>query len=155
MLIKCITKILHPGEVTIKFSEPKSKSGLAVTQTHVPVRGRAPQTTHRISFEIMIKVVATLPAMAGNFGHSRLRATSFRLWQRLMVIIIRVLYLWCVARFGISHYFAFAWSFERMRMHANTFFYLHAVFIRLHELPWHSNGFIKCQACECHLDGKH
>lgn len=44
MLIKCITKILHPGEVTIKFSEPKSKSGLAVTQTHAPVRGRAPQT---------------------------------------------------------------------------------------------------------------
>ena len=44
--------------------------------------------------------------------------------------------MWCVARFGISHYLAFAWSFERMRMHANAFFYLHVVFIRLHELAF-------------------
>ena len=29
--------------------------------------------------------------------------------------------MWCVARFGISHYLAFAWSFKRMRMRANAF----------------------------------
>ena len=40
----------------------------------------------------------------------------------------------CVARFGISHYLAFAWSFERMRMHGSAFYYLHAVSIRLREL---------------------
>ena len=45
-------------------------------------------------------------------------------------------HMWCVARFGISHYLAFAWTFERMRMHANAFFYLHVVFIRLHELAF-------------------
>ena len=61
--------------------------------------------------------------------------------------------LWCVARFWISHYLAFAWSFERMRMHANALFYLHIVFIRLHELAWHSNGSIKCQTFECHSNG--
>ena len=37
------------------------------------------------------------------------------------------------------------WSFKRMRMHANAFFYLHVVFIRLYELAWHSNGSIKWQ----------
>ena len=47
--------------------------------------------------------------------------------------------MWCVARFGISHYLALAWPFKRMRMHANAFFYLHVVFISLHELAWHSN----------------
>ena len=31
--------------------------------------------------------------------------------------------MWCVERFGISHYLAFAWPFERMRVHANAFFY--------------------------------
>ena len=43
---------------------------------------------------------------------------------------------WCVSRFGISRYLVFAWSFERMPMHANAFFYLHVVFIRLHELAF-------------------
>ena len=43
---------------------------------------------------------------------------------------------WCVARFGISHYLAFVWSYERMRMDPNNFFYLRVVFIRLHELAW-------------------
>ena len=37
------------------------------------------------------------------------------------------------------------WSFERMPMYANAFFYIHVVTIRLHELAWHSNGSIKCQ----------
>ena len=59
-------------------------------------------------------------------------------------------YLWCVARFDISHYLAFAWLFERMRMHANAFFYVHVVFIRLHELVWPLNESIKCQTLECH-----
>ena len=62
-------------------------------------------------------------------------------------------HMWCVARFWISHYLAFAWSFERMLMHANALFYLHIVFIRLHELAWHSNGSIKCQTFECHSNG--
>ena len=31
-----------------------------------------------------------------------------------------------------------------------AFFYLHVIFIRLHELAWHSNGSIKCQTFECH-----
>ena len=59
----------------------------------------------------------------------------------------------CVALFGISHYLTFAWTFEHMRMHANAFFYLHVVFIRLHELAWHSNESIKCQTLECHSNG--
>ena len=62
-------------------------------------------------------------------------------------------YMSCVARFGISHYLAFAWSFERMQMHANAFFYFYVVFIRLHELAWHSNGSIKSQTFECHSNG--
>ena len=62
-------------------------------------------------------------------------------------------YSWCIGRFGISHYLAFAWSLKRMRMHANAFFYLHAVFFRLHELAWHSNGSIKRQTFECHSNG--
>ena len=37
-----------------------------------------------------------------------------------------------------------------VRTHANAFFYLHVVFIRLDELAWHSNGSIKCQTFECH-----
>ena len=32
---------------------------------------------------------------------------------------------------------------ERMRIDANVFFHLHVVFIRLHELAWHSNASIK------------
>ena len=42
-------------------------------------------------------------------------------------LIIWVLYLWCITRFGISHYLTFVWLFERMQMHANAFFYLHVV----------------------------
>ena len=42
-------------------------------------------------------------------------------------LIIWVLYLWCITRFGISHYLAFVWLFECMQMHANAFFYLHVV----------------------------
>ena len=30
------------------------------------------------------------------------------------------------------------------KCNANALFYLHIVFIRLHELAWHSNGSIKC-----------
>ena len=62
-------------------------------------------------------------------------------------------YSWCVGGFGISHYLAFAWLFERMWMHAKAFFYLHAVFFRLHELAWYSNGSIKRQTFECHSNG--
>ena len=62
--------------------------------------------------------------------------------------------MWCVARFGINHYLACAWSFERMRMHVNAFFYLYVVFIRLHELAWHSNVSIKWQTFECHWNGQ-
>ena len=67
--------------------------------------------------------------------------------------IIDNIYMWCVARFWNSHYLAFAWSFERTRMHANALLYLHIVFIHLHELAWHSNGSIKCQTLECHSIG--
>ena len=56
--------------------------------------------------------------------------------------------MWRVAQFGISHYLAFAWTFERMRIHANALFYL-----RLHELAWHSNGSMKCQTLECNSNG--
>ena len=38
------------------------------------------------------------------------------------------LHMWCVARFGISHYMVFAWSFQRM--HANALFYLHIAFVQ-------------------------
>ena len=31
-----------------------------------------------------------------------------------------IVHMWCITWFG-SHYLAFAWSFERMRMHANVF----------------------------------
>ena len=62
-------------------------------------------------------------------------------------------YMWCIARFEMSHYLAFAWTFEHMQMPASAFFYLHVVFIRLHELAWHSNGSIKCQKLECHSNG--
>ena len=55
----------------------------------------------------------------------------------------------CVARFLIL----FAWSLERMRMHINALFYLHIIFIRLHELAWHSDDSIKCQTFECHSNG--
>ena len=58
-------------------------------------------------------------------------------------------HMWCVARSGISHYLAFAWSFERKRMHANAFFYLPVVSIRLCELAWRSNGSNKSQTLEC------
>ena len=54
------------------------------------------------------------------------------------------------ARFWISHCLKFAWSLERMQMHAKALFYLHIVFIRLHELAWNFNGSIKCQTFECH-----
>ena len=50
---------------------------------------------------------------------------------------------------GISHYLAFVWSFERMRMHAHAFFYLPVVSIRLCELAWRSNGSIKSQTLKC------
>ena len=53
--------------------------------------------------------------------------------------------MWCVVRFGIRHYLAFTWSSERMRMHANAFFYHHVVFICLHELARHSNRSVKCK----------
>ena len=33
---------------------------------------------------------------------------------------LNTLYMWCVARFGISHYLALAWSFKRVRMHATV-----------------------------------
>ena len=39
-------------------------------------------------------------------------------------------------------------------MHANAFFYFHVVFIRWHELPWHSNRSIKCQTFDCHSNGQ-
>ena len=55
--------------------------------------------------------------------------------------------------FGISHYLAFPWSFERMRMDANALFCLHIVFIRLHKLAWHSSGSIKRPTFECHSNG--
>ena len=61
-----------------------------------------------------------------------------------------IVHKWSVARFGIRHDLAFAWLFERMWMHANAFFYLHLVFIRLHKLAWHSNVSIKWQTFECH-----
>ena len=64
-----------------------------------------------------------------------------------------LLTVWYVARYGISHCLAFAWSFERMRMYAAVFFYLHVIFIYLHELPWHSNGSINCQTLVCHSNG--
>ena len=35
---------------------------------------------------------------------------------------IHVICMWCVLRIGISHYLAFVWPFERIRMHANAFF---------------------------------
>ena len=56
-------------------------------------------------------------------------------------------------QFGISHFLVFAWSFERIQMHANAFFYLHVVFIRLHELAWHLNISVKCRMFECHSNG--
>ena len=61
--------------------------------------------------------------------------------------------MWCVARFAISHYLAFVWLFERMRMHAHAFFYLPVVSIRLYELAWRSNGSIKSQTLECQSNG--
>ena len=64
-----------------------------------------------------------------------------------------LLTVWYVARYGISHCLAFAWSFERMRMYAAVFFFLHVIFICLHELPWHSNGSINCQTLACHSNG--
>ena len=57
--------------------------------------------------------------------------------------------MWCVVQFGMSHYLAFVWSFERMRMHAHAFFYLPVVSIRLCELAWRSNGSIKSQTLKC------
>ena len=56
--------------------------------------------------------------------------------------------LWCVGRFGISHYLPFVWSFERTRTYANAFFYLTVVSTRLYDLAWRSNGSIKCQTLE-------
>ena len=38
---------------------------------------------------------------------------------------------------------------ERMGMHANAFFYLPDVSIRLYDLAWRSNGFIKSQTLQC------
>ena len=61
--------------------------------------------------------------------------------------------MWCVARFGVSHYLVFVWSFERMRMHANAFFYLPVVSIGLYELAWRSNGSIKSQTLKCQSNG--
>ena len=46
--------------------------------------------------------------------------------------------MWRVARFGISHYLAFVWSFERMPMHANALFYFHIVF---YPFAWVSMAF--------------
>ena len=55
--------------------------------------------------------------------------------------------------FGISHYLAFVWSFECIRMHAHGFFYLPVVSICLYELAWHSNGSIKSQMLKCQSNG--
>ena len=49
-------------------------------------------------------------------------------------------YMWCVARYGISHYLAFPLPLERMRMHAKGFLYLYVVSICLHKLVWHSSS---------------
>ena len=81
----------------------------------------------------------------------------FYLWFLYVFLYFEVIAfrnnMWCVVRFWISHCLAFAWSLERMRMHANALFYLHIVLIRLYELAWHSNGSIKCQTFECHSNG--
>ena len=61
--------------------------------------------------------------------------------------------MWCVARFSISNYLAFAWSFEHIQMHAHAFFYLPVVSIRLYELACRSNGPIKSQRLECQSNG--
>ena len=61
--------------------------------------------------------------------------------------------MWCVARFGISHYLAFVWSFEHIWMHANFFFFVHVVSICLYELVWRSNGSIKFPALEYQSNG--
>ena len=79
--------------------------------------------------------------------HSETIETRMNMLQKLS------LWKWCVARFGISHYLAFAWSFKRMQMHANAFSYLHIVSIRLHELAWRSNGSIKFQTVEFQSNG--
>ena len=62
-------------------------------------------------------------------------------------------HMWCVARFGISHYLAFVWLSECMQMHAHAFFYLPVVSIHLNELAWCSNGSIKSQMLECQSNG--
>ena len=40
-----------------------------------------------------------------------------------------------------------------VQMHPNAFLYLRVVSIRLHELPWHSKGSMKCQTFGCHSNG--
>ena len=74
-------------------------------------------------------------------------------WTRKFIPNFPLQHVWWVARFVISQYLTFAWSFKRMRMHTNAFFYLHVVFIRLHELTWHTNGSIKWRTFESHSNG--
>ena len=40
-------------------------------------------------------------------------------------------YMRCIARFGISHYLAFAWSLGRMQIHANAFSSFMSSFLHL------------------------
>ena len=42
-------------------------------------------------------------------------------WVKLKIFHEKC-YRWYVAQFGISHFLAFAWLFERIQMHANAFF---------------------------------
>ena len=42
----------------------------------------------------------------------------------IYVILISSIYMWCAARFWISHYLVLAWSLECMRINANALFYL-------------------------------
>ena len=79
------------------------------------------------------------------------------LWWWWVVVVVggggwwwwrEVIHMWYAVQFGISHCLAFVWSFECMRMHANTFLY-HVISICLYELAWHSNGSMKFQMLEC------
>ena len=53
----------------------------------------------------------------------RFRWTDKSLSDRY-VILISSIYMWCAARFWISHYLVLAWSLECMRINANALFYL-------------------------------
>ena len=63
-------------------------------------------------------------------------------WDMMIKFFFFVVHLWCVVRFGISHYLVFVWLFDGMRMHANAFFYFYVVSVLLYESAWRSNGSI-------------